>query len=484
MRCIIKDRVDDKKPLAVIAFSQEQTASIVNEYKLEKTISLQHLEKWDFSKDTICHFHTVELNHIFVYQIDKDFEIQLFLKAVTEIINVAKQKQIESLQLIFSEPNDLKPLISVLFTQIFLADYSFDKYKEKKVCSKLVEIQLVLHQVSLQYEMIMQESLHIAKAVILTRDLVNEPSNVIFPQTLAEEIEKIGNEAGFSVTIFNETEIKALKMHAFLSVAQGSKKPPRLIVLKYTGNPENSSAIFGLVGKGLTYDSGGYSIKPTEGMFTMKADMAGAASVIGAMYVIAKQKLHCNVTAVIAACENLISGEAYKPGEIISSMSGKTIEIGNTDAEGRLTLVDAIFYAIEKEKVTKIVDVATLTGAVVIGLGNVRTGVISNDDVFYHELEKAAGYSLERFWRLPSDEDYKELLKSEIADISNTGGKMAGTITAGLFIKHFLPREIPWLHLDIAGTAYQTKKTSNSPYGATGVPVSTLYYLAKLFSNK
>jgi leucyl aminopeptidase len=481
MKCHLIEQIDHEKPIAFIGRSKENIMQLIDESGISNQIGC--LQTWDFEKKAICYYQISKQAPILIHLNEKNSKARPCLNALLVILQRANEEQLTELQIVFETFSEDSNILLQIVKTVLLTDYSFSKYKEKKTEFVLQKVSLLVKKVTDKEDQILTESSNLTKAIALARDLVNEPSNVIYPRTLAEKAMEIAQEADIQCTILEENEIQAQKMEAFLSVAKGSKNPPRLIVLTYSGNPENPTEILGLVGKGLTYDSGGYSIKSTEGMFTMKADMAGSAAVIGAIYAIAKQKLKCNVTAVVAACENLISGGAYKPGEVISSMSGKTIEIGNTDAEGRLTLVDAIYYAIEQENVSKVIDVATLTGAVVVGLGNVRTGVLANNDDFFADLEKAAENSGERFWRLPHDDDYKELLKSEIADISNTGGRMAGTITAGLFIKHFLPKEIPWLHLDIAGTAYQSKKSSNSLFGATGVPVSTLYFLAKRFCD-
>ena len=319
------------------------------------------------------------------------------------------------------------------------------------------------------------EASNVIDGVILARDLVNEPANILYPETLAERAALAGKESGFEVEILDKNEIEALGMKAFLEVAKGSIHEPKLIVMRYMGNPKNNEKI-GLVGKGLTFDTGGYSLKPSTSMDTMKSDMGGAAAVIGTMQALAKNKVQKNVIAVVAACENAISGGSYKPGDIIGSMAGKNIEVLNTDAEGRLTLVDAITYIIEKENVEKIVDVATLTGAVLVALGTEITGVISNNDDFYDELLVAGKRSGEKFWRLPNDKCFKKLYKGDFAELKNTGGRNAGTITAGMFIEEFV-QDKPWLHLDIAGTSWTDNGNDCTPKGGTGAPVKTLYEL-------
>jgi len=272
-------------------------------------------------------------------------------------------------------------------------------------------------------------------------------------------------------------------MESFLSVGKGSSNEPKLIVMRYMGDTDNKENILGLVGKGLTFDAGGYCLKTAGSMWTMKSDMGGAGAVIGAMSTIARKGLKKNIVAVVAACENLISGDAYRPGDIINTMNGKTIEIINTDAEGRLTLVDAVTYIIRKENVTKVVDIATLTGAVGGAIGSAATGVVTNDDEFYSLLEEASLHCDERVWRFPTFDEYKEKIKTGNADLVNSTGPVgAGAITAGLFIGEFV-EDKPWLHLDIAATAF-TSQTPNREYfskGATGVGARLLYEIAKKY---
>ncbi|HHY10709.1 MAG TPA: leucyl aminopeptidase [Firmicutes bacterium] len=317
-------------------------------------------------------------------------------------------------------------------------------------------------------------------ATCLARDLVNEPANLMTPAQLAKEAERAGEKYGFAVEVLEEEAIENLKMEAFLQVARASTNRPRLIIMRYFGDGENSEDILGFVGKGITFDSGGLSLKPGTSLPTMKYDMGGSAAVIGAMSAIAQRKLPLNVVAVVAACENLISGAGYRPGDVIGSMAGKSILINSTDAEGRLTLADAVHYIIAEEKVTAVVDVATLTGAAIVALGNTTTGVLTNDDALYKKLQAASEKSGERVWQLPSFPEYRELNKTPLADLANTGGRAAGTITAGLFIEEFV-QETPWLHLDIAGTAYTSKNLDYTVEGATGVGVRLLYHLAEDF---
>ncbi|MGL5244276.1 MAG: leucyl aminopeptidase [Sarcina sp.] len=415
---------------------------------------------------------------------EKDIDKEKLRRAFGKVQKNIKQLKSEEvvIQVINIKGISIGDFIKIAYEGLNLSAYKFDKYKSDKEDEKIVNIYFsgeVINDIKIKdYEYILEETKNVIEAIYHSRDIVNEPANVIYPETLAIKTIEFGESYGFEVEIFNDIEIEDLGMEAFLSVGKGSDKKPRLIVMRYLGDEENSDRRLGLVGKGLTYDSGGYSLKPTDGMVTMKSDMGGAASVIGAMCAIAKNKLKINIVAVVAACENLISGNAYKPGDIINSMAGKTIEVLNTDAEGRLTLIDAITYIIRNEKVDEIIDLATLTGAAVVALGTDVTAVITNNSEFYSELENAMNITGEKMWQMPNFEDYKQLIKSDIADLKNIGGRYAGAITAGMFVGEFVENK-PWLHLDIAGPAYIDTPWDYSSKGATGIGVRTLDELAK-----
>ena len=318
----------------------------------------------------------------------------------------------------------------------------------------------------------------LVSSVYLGRELVNERANVMTPTELAEVARLVGEESDIEVEIFETEAIQELGMEAFLNVARGSDEEPRLIVMRYRGRPQ-SDKILALVGKGMMYDSGGYALKTTQGMFSMFGDMAGSAAVISAIRALAETKAEVNVTVIVAACENMVSGRAFRNGDIIGSMSGKTIEIFSTDAEGRLTLADAVTYAWQKEKADYIVDIATLTGAVVAALGSLMSGALSDDEELWSALEEASATSGDLVWRLPFHEEYAELNKSDRADIRNSAaGRGAGTITAGHFVRAFTGKT-PFLHLDIAGTSYSDSAADRKPKGASGVGVELLYNLSK-----
>ncbi len=402
-------------------------------------------------------------------------------KIIADIVRQAIRLKSKQIYMIAGSEFELTDALmgQVLAEAALLTTYRFEKYQSESKYEAPDALHFVQDSKNTRnLNKGILEGRILAETTKLARDLVNEPANAIYPDTLAEAAKKAALDYGFSIEIFNMDKLRRIKMEAFLAVAKGSKHEPRLIIMRYQGNPDVKHNTIGLIGKGLTYDSGGYCIKTPQGMVNMKTDMAGAAAVIGVMAAIANLKLKINVTAIIAACENMISGEAYRAGDIVRSMSGKTIEVLNTDAEGRLTLIDAIHYAIEREHVVKVIDIATLTGAAVGALGTSISAVVTNDQEWYAELEKAAETSGEMVWQLPAYEGYKELLKSDIADLKNIGGPWGGAITAGLFIQEFV-QELPWLHIDIAGTSSKEKESGYYSNGGTGVGVRLLTTLLK-----
>ena len=361
-----------------------------------------------------------------------------------------------------------------IITEIFtLGNYKFEKYINNAVKHKF-NLWILSNQ-----EADLSETLTLSNAVLTARDLVNEPANILYPKTLAEAAAKLGEEFDFEVEVLDKKDIKKLKMECFLKVGEGSDKEPKLIVLRYNGNKKDKNK-FGLIGKGVTFDSGGLSIKPSDSMIEMKSDMAGAAAVLGAFCAISKMKIKKNVVGVIAACENMINGSSYKLGDIIKTMNGKTVEIHNTDAEGRLTLVDAVTYAIKKEKVNKIIDIATLTGACMIALGTDITGVVTNDKNMLKNLQSASEKTGEHIWELPNHDIYRKSLKSSYADLKNIGTRWGGAIIAGQFIEEFV-EDLPWLHLDIAGPAFKDNGNSYHGLGGTGAGTKLLYEFIKNF---
>lgn len=311
----------------------------------------------------------------------------------------------------------------------------------------------------------------ITQAVYFARDLISAPSNEMTPSIMAQKAQEIAHRKNVSCRVLDKAKMKEMGMNALLAVASGSNQEPKFIILEYTGSKKKSMPIV-LVGKGLTFDSGGISIKPAEKMDEMKTDMSGGAAVMGVVMAAADLQLPLNIVVLVPATENLPSGSAYKPGDIVKSYSGKTIEILNTDAEGRLILADALAYASEL-KPAAVVDVATLTGACVIALGDDVIGMLGTDDKLKNEINKAAQSTGELVWELPLWENYYELIKSDIADYKNSSGRAGSTITAAAFLSKFVG-DVPWVHLDIAGPAWTTKDKPYVPKGAAGVTVRLL----------
>ena len=359
-----------------------------------------------------------------------------------------------------------------------LGDYEPDQLKsdKKKGEKRLESLTLYATGVSDELTSAVENGRILAEAQNFARDLVNEPANRLTPLMLADHARSMSAEYGLECEILDEGQMRELGMGSLLGVSQGSDNPPALIVIRYTPAQAASDDHVAFVGKAVTFDTGGVSIKPAEGMEKMKYDMGGGASVLGAMRAIAQLKPSVRVTAFIPSVENMVSGRAQRPGDIVTSMSGKTVEVLNTDAEGRLILIDAITYAI-RQGVTHIVDAATLTGAVVVALAHVHIGAFANDDSLYERVAAAGRSAGDRMWRMPLDDDYKEYLKSAFADIPNIGGRWGGAITAAKFIEEFVEGK-PWVHLDIAGTAWLDDGKPWMAKGPTGLPCRTFANLA------
>ena len=318
----------------------------------------------------------------------------------------------------------------------------------------------------------------LADATNLARDLANEPANLMTPTIVAERAQAMASEAGLECTIIERAEAERLGMGSYLSVANGSEQPPKFIVLRYRAaggaRGGRGGRTVGLIGKGITFDTGGISLKPREGMERMKGDMSGAAAVIGAMQALAQLRPAVNVLGVAPCTENMPSGTATKPGDVVYAMNGTSIEVLNTDAEGRLVLADGLAYA-RQQGCAALIDVATLTGAISVALGNVRIGTFANNDRLYAEVERAAAAAGERLWRMPLDREYDDQIKSDVADIKNTGGQPAGSITAAKFLERFVG-DTPWVHLDIAGVMHSDSEKGVLVKGSSGYPVRTLVH--------
>lgn len=369
---------------------------------------------------------------------------------------------------------DAEQALAAFFEGLIHSDYKFNKGTKDK---KEQEITINVETEVADAEKVLEEVQNVMEGVFLARDLTNLTSNEMHPADLANCAKEKLEPLGVKVTILNEEEMLEKGMEAAYSVGKGSSFRPQFVVLEYNGD-DSTKERTALVGKAICYDSGGYSLKPTSGMITMQADMGGAASVIGAFLALAKNKVKANVIGTFAPVENLVSGTSYRVGDIIGSMSGQTIEVENTDAEGRVTLADAIYYATSQDNVTRVIDIATLTGACVSALGTEFTGAITNNQEFYDEFIEAADLAGEKVWQLPISDDFKKANKSKVADFTNSAGFGGGTITAGLFVGEFLAdKDLPWIHLDVAGTAYLGKPCGYLPERATGVHVKAFYNL-------
>jgi len=459
-------------------------AQLVFEEKIEGGY-LNHLkEKELFSGKAEEVYYTLDSNlkaQLFIglgkeEKIDLEVLRKTFFKAASELL----KNKVEEVELNIPKLNNLcnYKMAEAIAEGMLHATYKYDKFKsDRKEQTEITVNYNPEKGKEDRAEKGINEAVKLMEAVFLTRDLVNQPANVIYPETLAKIAKEKLEAKGVKVTVHGKKEIEDLKMEAFLNVARASTKEPKLIVMEYYNNPGSNEKI-ALVGKGLTYDSGGYAIKPATSMVNMFTDMGGSGTVIGAMHALADLKAKVNVVAVVASCENMISGDGYRNGDIIGSMSGKTIEIINTDAEGRLTLADAVYYATNNLGATKLIDLATLTGACVSALGEQVSGAVTNNDEFFAELVKANERAGEIVWRMPTIEYYKKMNESKVADLKNSGGKLGGMMTAGLFVGSFLAKEdIPWIHIDIAGTAYITEKFGYLKENATGALVKSLYYM-------
>ena len=353
---------------------------------------------------------------------------------------------------------------------VALRDYRFEDHKSEDEKTG-GSVRVMVNKAS-EVSAAAEPALAVAEGVFFTRDLVNEPANVLTTTEFANRLKEM-EALGLEVEILEEDQLQKLGMGALLSVGEGSDSPSKVVVMQWNGG-EKGAQPFALVGKGVVFDTGGISLKPAAGMEDMTMDMGGAGVVSGVMRTLALRKAKANVVGLVGLVENMPSGRATRPGDVVTSMKGDTIEVINTDAEGRLVLCDVLHYAQERFNPAGMVDLATLTGAIIIGLGHENAGVFSNDDNFCNAFLKAAGHEGEGAWRLPLGKAYADQLKSRIADLKNTGGRPAGSITAAEFLHRFVKDDVPWIHLDIAGVASVKSDTAYAPKGATGWGVMAL----------
>jgi leucyl aminopeptidase len=415
----------------------------------------------------------------------KAFSAAELRKLAGAAVRTLKGKSIRTFAFVLPESavaanEGVRAIVEGAFVGDFDPGYYKSDRKDKDNDQKIDEVTVVVPGDTKPLESAMHAGRVVAESQNFTRDLVNEPSNRMTPTILAERAKKMAADVGLRCEVHGADEIRQLKMGAFWGVAQGSDEPPALIVLRYEPEGAAKDVHLGLVGKGVTFDTGGISIKPADGMEKMKYDMAGAATMIGVMRAIALLKPKVKVTAIICATENMPSGKAQKPGDVQIAMSGKSIEIINTDAEGRLILADGLYYA-RQLGCTHLVDAATLTGAVVVALGYVNAGIFASDDQVYERFANANKQAGEKMWRLPLDDEYKENLKSNIADMVNSGSRYGGAIFAAMFLKEFA-EDTPWIHLDIAGTAWMEDNKPWIAKGPSGIALRSLVEFVKGWS--
>jgi len=488
-----EDEISFKKNSALVKF-------FVDSGKLEKNLdelfnslnfTLGKIQKKNFSdkksNELIYYSQSEEPSVIFIRKVklDKDFTIDFFRNYFAGFIPSLKKKNINTVHVVVPSFFNFKDyfenesyFLRSMMEGAHLGNYTFDNYKTDK--QKAEELSLIIHYTD---QKVLKGAIEAANklmsAVYFTRDLVNEPAVTLTPLEFANRTKKELSKYGVKVTVFDKAELKKRKMNAILAVGGASDKPPCLIIIHYKPSAKPKKKI-ALVGKGVCYDSGGLSIKPTSGLLEMKADMAGGGAVIGIIKAAAMMKLPVELIGVIPAVENMINGASYKPSDIIISASGKTIEVKDTDAEGRIVLADALHYA-SQQKPDEIIDFATLTGACVVALGEIAAGLFTQNDKLADELFQSGVQTYERLWRLPFWNDYKEMIKSEIADVSNLGPRWGGAITAGKFLEHFVDEKIPWAHIDIAGPAIKHKSNNYTEKFDTGFGVRLMIdYLSKI----
>ncbi len=415
---------------------------------------------------------------IFKVKIDEAFSPDFFRNQLAGFIQNIENTELKNLHIFIPKYEPFKKYFDsenyfyrTFIEGIFLGNYSFSKYKSDKKTERQVSVFLYADNEKNVKQAIVK-TLNLMQGLEFAKDLQNEPSVELTPGVLAKRISSSLTKAGAKVKIFDEKEIRKRGMGGVIAVGKGSDNPPRFIVIEYNGSKQKKK--IALVGKGVTFDSGGISIKPPANMGEMKADMSGAAIVAGVILSALKQKLPVNIVGVIPAVENMPSGKALKPGDIIYTASGKSIEVDDTDAEGRIILSDALDYA-SKEKPEVIIDLATLTGAAVVALGEFTAGMFTKDDKLAGTLFNLGRKTSERLWRLPLWDEYNELIKSDVADVKNLGPRWGGAITAAKFLEHFVDKKIPWAHLDIAGPAMAHEFNNYTKKFMTGFGVRLLF---------
>lgn len=485
---VIQDKVSNIKADAVIIpyFSDEKESTLNNLRELFPSVSVQldvHAPTGKSSEVTSLIASEGVCKRFVLLGLGEKAKVtpESLRRAAGTAARSARGKNVVSLAIIVHNEQHLAPIVEGAYLALYdYTDYRGKSLEERRSKESVIENICVAIGTEISPEAaqtIVTEVQNYCASVNLARNVANAPNCDMYPEKLAEVAEKEGKKAGFKVKVWDKKKITSEEMVGLLAVNAGSERPPVFIVMEYKGGKKDEAPIV-FVGKGVTFDTGGISIKPSAGMAAMKLDMHGAATVLGTMSAIAKNKLPVNAIGLIPATENMPSGTAYLPGDVLRYTNGVTVEIDNTDAEGRLILADGLIQAM-KLKPKAVIDVATLTGACVVALGSHSTGLMSNNSDVTSKLQNAATATGEHVTELPLLDDYKETLKSDIADMKNSGGREAGAITAGLFLASFVEKDVPWAHLDIAGTGMLSKPGPYSPAGGSGVGVRLLYTFAK-----
>ncbi len=486
MKITFEKKKTDNDHLVIVynrAFKNDKAQQILPEENQILRSAVVRDKKLNEAIETFHFRHKNDIKSLTIVKVDFSGNPDEFSKTEAyggKLFSFLERKGFSKILMMFINLSENKELAHSLLNGFSLKSYRFDKYKvktKKKVNIETLKILDLNNDINKNQRDILTNGKAV-KGVFLTRDLVSEPANILFPQKFVE-ICNVLKKVGVSVEVFDEKKLRSLGMLALLGVAQGSVKPARVMIMRWNGSNDKKKQPIAFIGKGVTFDTGGISIKPSGGMEDMKWDMGGAGVVAGLMYTLALRKSKANVVGAVGLVENMPDGNAQRPGDIVESMSGQTIEVLNTDAEGRLVLADVLWYIKEKFKPKLMVDLATLTGAIIVALGDRYAGLFSNNEDLSEKLLKSSRITRELIWRLPLDKEFDALLNCNVADMKNiTGTRGAGSITAAQFLKRFVG-DVPWAHLDIAGVTWSKKGTDLSRPGGTGFGVRLLDHFVK-----
>ena len=486
MKITFEKKKTDNDHLVIVynrAFENYKAQQILPEENQILKSAVARDKKLNEAIETFHFRHKNDIKSLTIVKVDFSGNPDEFSKTEAyggKLFSFLERKGFSKILMMFINLSENKELAHSLLNGFSLKSYRFDKYKvktKKKVNIQTLKILDLNNDISKNQRDILTNGKAV-KGVFLTRDLVSEPANILFPQKFVE-ICNVLKKVGVSVEVFDEKKLRSLGMLALLGVAQGSVKPARVMIMRWNVSNDKKKQPIAFIGKGVTFDTGGISIKPSGGMEDMKWDMGGAGVVAGLMYTLALRKSKANVVGAVGLVENMPDGNAQRPGDIVKSMSGQTIEVLNTDAEGRLVLADVLWYIKEKFKPKLMVDLATLTGAIIVALGDRYAGLFSNNEDLSEKLLKSSRITRELIWRLPLDKEFDTLLNCNVADMKNiTGTRGAGSITAAQFLKRFVG-DVPWAHLDIAGVTWSKKGTDLSRPGGTGFGVRLLDHFVK-----